>query len=90
LLNTPEIERLLLREEENNPIIGAGLSTLLLVQNTTEFGICNTSLELHQYSKPDPTSYLTYHPNTTPYTNPQNPSIQAVCIKLFKRLTPFH
>jgi hypothetical protein len=34
--------------------------------------ICGTSLELHQYSNPDPTSDLTLHRNTTPFTNPQN------------------
>jgi hypothetical protein len=55
---------LLLGEEESNPMIGAGLSTLLLVQTTTTT-ICSTPSELHQHSNPDPTSDLTYRPNTT-------------------------
>jgi len=59
----------MLNEEENNPIMGAGLSTLLPVQNTMA-PICGTSPELHQCINPDPTSDLTYHPKTTPYTNP--------------------
>ncbi len=51
--------------EENNPIMGAGLSTLLPVQNTMA-PICGTSPELRQYCNPNPTSDVTYHPNTTP------------------------
>jgi hypothetical protein len=50
--NSPEIGCwLLLDEEENNPIIDAGLGTLLPVQNTTAPS-CGTSLELHQCSNP--------------------------------------
>ncbi len=57
--------QLLLGEKENNPIIGAGLGTLLPVQNTT-VPILGTSLEFHQYSNPNLTSDLTYQPDNTP------------------------
>jgi hypothetical protein len=68
-------------------MIGAGLSRLLLVQNTTAT-ICGTPSELHQHSNPDPTSDLTYCPNTTP--TPKNPSIRAGNVKpKFKRLASF-
>jgi hypothetical protein len=62
----------MLIKEENNPEIGAGLGTLLPVQNSTA-PICGTFPELHQHCNPD----LTYHPNTTPLHQPQNPNNQA-------------
>ncbi len=67
-------------------MIGTGLGTLLPVQNT-KTPICNTSVELHQYSYPNPTSDLTYPPKTTPLDQPQNPNNQAVCVKSFQRLS---
>lgn len=52
---------LLLSEVENNPTFGAGLSTLITENNTSQFVAL-------LYSKPDPTSGLTYYPDTTPLT----------------------
>ncbi len=73
MLNSFEIGYLVTaREEENNPITGAGLGdTLLPVQNTTA-PICSTSPELHQYSNPHPTSDLTDHPDNMPFPTPIN------------------
>ncbi len=70
----------LLLSEEENSIIGALLGILLPVLNTTaKFSV--PSPELYQYNNPEPTSDLTYDPNTTPYITPLNLSLQGVCIK---------
>ena len=60
---------LLLGEEENNRIIGAGLGKLLPEQNT-KAPISSTSPEVHQYSNSNPisnqkTTTLTLHHTLT-------------------------
>ncbi len=74
--------------------------------NNTTDPICSTYPELHQYGNTYPTSGLTYHPNTTPWTlHPPPPQkkarpfesaqtsklVKAVWVKsLFLRLALFH
>jgi len=48
-------------------LIGAGLSAQNNGANTTA-PICGTSPELHQYSNPDNTSDLTYHPDNMSFS----------------------
>jgi hypothetical protein len=67
---------------KNSPIIGANFGTLTPVLNTTA-PICSTSLELHQYSNPDPTSDL------PPWLVAITHNYRAVWVKSFPRFSFF-